>query len=324
MRPTLEDVARAAGVSRATVSRVVNNQPGVAPPVREWVRGVIAETGYQPHLGARALVSGQADVVDLVIVDDDPRALSANPHYSRVISGVVEVLARKEVQLRVKLVTHAGTGKLLTDNARPLGTLLVNVHADLAAQLRKSGRVVSMGRSAPRVPFFEPDNAAGVGLAVRHLFDSGRRKFAAVHGPADNPCAVDRRTGYLAAMAAVGSEPVSMEGDFTRPTALRLARALLLEHPDVDAVFAACDMTASAVLQALAESGRRVPDDVAVVGFDDSVLASSASVPLTSVASPVERLAASATMVLLEPVIHGVGHARVPVGLTVRRSSTAV
>ncbi len=87
MRPTLEDVARAAAVSRATVSRVVNNQPGVAPPVREWVRGIIAETGYQPHLGARALVSGQADVVDLVIVDDDPRALSANPHYSRVISG---------------------------------------------------------------------------------------------------------------------------------------------------------------------------------------------------------------------------------------------
>ncbi len=321
MRPTLEDVAKAAGVSRATVSRVVNNQPGVALPVREWVRRIIGETGYQPHAGARALVSGRSDVVDLVVVDDDPRALSSNPHYARVIAGVVEVLTRDAVQLRVRLVPRSGTASLLTDTVRPLGMLLVNVQPDLAERLRHRGRAVSMGRSAPHVPFFEPDNAAGSRAAVRHLREGGRGRIAAVHGPDDNPCAVDRRRGYLAAMEEAGLEPLSVNGDFTRPTALRAARELLAAHPDVDAVFAACDLTASAVLQVLAETGRRVPDDVAVVGFDDSVLASSASVPLTSVTHPVEGIAASATTLLLEPGSRGIGHARVPVGLTVRRST---
>ena len=108
MRRTLDDVARAAGVSRATVSRVVNHQPGVAPPVRDRVWQVIDEIGYRPHQGARALAGGRADVVDLLIVDDDPQALSANPHYARIVSGVTGALADSGVQLRIRLAPKAG------------------------------------------------------------------------------------------------------------------------------------------------------------------------------------------------------------------------
>lgn len=315
MRRTLDDVARAAGVSRATVSRVVNHQPGVAPECRRRVRQVIDELGYRPHLGARALANGQAGVVDLVIVDDDPDALSANPHYARVIAGVVTALADTDVHLRVRL---GATGS----DVRPLGTLLVNGPPALAARLHRTGRVVSLGRSAPRVPFVEPDNAAGARAAVAHLWRLGCRRIAAVHGPAANPCAVDRRDGYLAAVRDAGLRPLSYQGDFTGPTALRQARRLLAEHPDVDAVFAACDRTATAVLRALTESGRRVPDDVAVVGFDDSVLAAAASVPLTSVRQPVEQIAAAATRALLQPGRRVVS--RMPVELVVRASTTPV
>ena len=113
-------------------------------------------------------------------------------------------------------------------------------------------------------------------------------------------------------------------GDFTRPTALWMARRLLAENPDVDGVFAACDLTASAMLQALTEySGVQVPDDVALVGFDDSVIAASASVPLTSVRQPVELTAAAAAKALLQPGSRPAGRVRMPVRL-VARDSTAV
>jgi DNA-binding LacI/PurR family transcriptional regulator len=326
-RPTLEDVARAAGVSRSAVSRVVNDQPGVTSPVRQRVWRVVRELGYRPDPVARALASGQADVIDvidIVIVDDDDFAMSANPHYARVVAGVSGALGDSGARLRVRRVSRRGTDVLLTGPGpdRSLGALLVNVSPELARQLRAVyGRVVSAGRSAPGVPYFEPDNTGGIRAAVHHLYRGGRRRIAAVDGPPHNPCAVDRRTAYLDAVRELGLEPISGPGDFTRATALRRTRELLRADPGIDAVVAACDLTAAGVLQALAESGRRVPDDVAVVGFDDSILAASASVPLTSVASPVEAIAAAATRALLGAGPGHEGRVRLPVSLSVRSSS---
>jgi DNA-binding LacI/PurR family transcriptional regulator len=205
-RPTLEDVARAAGVSRSAVSRVVNDQPGVTSPVRQRVWRVVRELGYRPDPVARALASGQADVIDvidIVIVDDDDFAMSANPHYARVVAGVSGALGDSGARLRVRRVSRRGTDVLLTGPGpdRSLGALLVNVSPELARQLRAVyGRVVSAGRSAPGVPYFEPDNAGGIRAAVHHLYRGGRRRIAAVDGPPHNPCAVDRRTAYLDAV----------------------------------------------------------------------------------------------------------------------------
>jgi DNA-binding LacI/PurR family transcriptional regulator len=323
-RPTLADVARAAGVSRSAVSRVVNDQPGVTSLVRQRVWRVVRELGYRPDPVARALASGQADVVDVVIVDDDVLALSANPHYARVLAGVTGALGDGGAGLRVRLVDRQGTDALSAGPGpeRSLGALLVNVPPESAGRLRAVyGRIVSAGRSAPRVPYLEPDNTGGIRAAVHHLYRAGRRRIAAVDGPSRSPCAVDRRTAYPSAVRELGPAPVSGPGDFTRATALRRTRQLLPADPGIDAVVAACDLTAAGVLQALAESGRRVPDDVAVVGFDDSVLAASASVPLTSVASPVETIAAEATRFLLGSGAIPGERVRLPVSLTVRRSS---
>src|SRR5882757_1740764 len=307
-RPTLEDVARLAGMSRSTVSRVINRQPGVAPAHRRLVQEAIVELGYRPHLGARALASGRADTLDLVIIDDDPEALSANPHYARVIAGAVKALAGTDVRLDIRLNGTSGGG---------FGAVLVNVRPELAHRLRRGyGWVVSMGRSASRVSSIEPDNADGGRLAVDHLYRAGRRRIAVIGGPEDNPCAVDRREGGLRAIREAGLEPLVLPGDFTLATAERVTRRLIAEHPDVDAVFAACDMTAAGALRALAASGRRVPDDVAVVGFDDGVIAASAG--LTSVRQTVEDNAALAARMVLARECRRV---MVPVSLTVRESS---
>ena len=307
-RPTLEDVARLAGVSRSTVSRVINRQPGVAPPHRRLVQDAIVELGYRPHLGARALASGRADTLDLVIVDDDPDALSTNPHYARVVAGAVKALAGTDVRLQIRMSSSPGGG---------LGAVLVNVRPELAAQLRRRySWVVSLGRSASRVSSIEPDNLAGGRLAVDHLLAAGRRRIAVISGPETNPCAVDRREGALRAIRDAGLEPLLCRGDFTFATASLLTRQLLAAHPDVDAVFAACDLTAAGARQALTDLGRRVPDDVALVGFDDGIIASSSG--LTSVRQTVEENAALAARMVLARECRRV---TVPVSLTVRQSS---
>jgi DNA-binding LacI/PurR family transcriptional regulator len=173
-----------------------------------------------------------------------------------------------------------------------------------------------MGRSASRVSSIEPDNLGGGRLAVDHLYRAGRRRIAVIGGPESNFCAVERREGGLRVIREAGLEHLLRRGDFTFATAERLTRELLVSHPDVDAIFAACDLTAAGALRALAAAGRRVPDDVAVVGFDDSVIASSSG--LTSVRQTVEENAASATRMVLSRENRRVV---VPVSLTVRESS---
>ena len=321
---TLADVARAAGVSRSAVSRVVNREPGVAPDVRQRVEEVISSLGYRPNPVARALATGSADVVELLVVERDRRAFGVNPHYGRVMAGVLEGLAGTDVQLRINVVECAAPAASLADTARTpaLGSVLVNVSPELAEELAHGReRMVSLGRSAPGIPSFTAENENGVRAAIRHLYALGRRRIAAIHGPAANSCAVGRRDGYLDAMADAGLVPITANGNFTREAGAEATRRLLADHPDIDAIFAACDQTATGALQVLMESGRRVPEDVALVGFDDSILAASASPPLTSVHQPVEQIAASATRLLLEHRMDRWQRDAFPTALAVRKSS---
>ncbi|MGX6608550.1 substrate-binding domain-containing protein, partial [Micromonosporaceae bacterium Da 78-11] len=149
-------------------------------------------------------------------------------------------------------------------------------------------------------PFVAPDNDDGGYQAAAHLVLTGRRRVGAVFRPA-TPCAIERKAGFLRLMAAAGQTVASIDGDFTRSRAYAATRELLARHPDLDAVFAACDVSAMGALQALREAGRRVPEDVAVVGFDGSTLAEAAD--LSSVYMPVEDEAASAVRRLLDPAL---------------------
>ena len=299
-RAKLDDVARLAGVSRTAASRAINGQPGTTDEVRQRVRAAADRLGFRPHAAARALAAGRpvandrSPTIEILIVDPDADAFAAKPYYGRVVTGALRELTAADIALRLRVVP---TPHIAVEPA--LARVLVNVPAPAAASLAGNNRLVSLGRSAPGVRFVQPDNEGGARQAVRHLVATGRTTIAAVLGPPDNPCAVERRAGFRDAMSTAGRSAILVAGDFTQATAYAATMRLLAENPAVDAVFAACDVTAIGVLKALTETGRRVPDDVAVVGFDGSALADAAD--LTSVYSPVESEAAIAVRTLLDP-----------------------
>src|SRR5689334_7462537 len=160
-RPTLADVAAAAGVSKAAVSRVINDAPGVSAQTRERVREVIARLGFRPDSVARALASGHGDGIELIVVDD-PSMFGTSPYYGRVTAGILQELAGSNAQLRVHVVEQAQAPGLLARVAETasLGVLLSNVPPRLAAGFyARCDRMVSLGPSAPGVPFVDSENA---------------------------------------------------------------------------------------------------------------------------------------------------------------------
>jgi DNA-binding LacI/PurR family transcriptional regulator len=325
-RPTLVDVARAAGVSRSTASRAINGMPAVAEEVRTRVLRAVGELGYHPDSSARALASGRLDVLDLVVVEQDSSALSTNPFYGRVVAGLLAALSRTDVQMRIHVTPAIQANQVLDDvaDSGSIGTLLVNVPGPLAQRFyRRYRRVVSLGRFGDGVPYSETDNAHGATLAVGHFIEAGRRVIAAIDGPQWNPCAVQRHVGYVDTMSSAGLGPMWTDGDFRRQGGYNATLRLLDTRPDIDAIFAACDLTATGALQALAATGRRVPDDVAVIGFDDSVLATAANPPLTSVRQPVEEMTSHAAGELLHGRVDGGWHQSFAVSLSVRASTVS-
>ena len=324
-RTTLADVAAEAGVSKAAVSRVINDAPGVSAQTREHVRQVITELGYRPDPVARALASGHGDVVELVIVDETS-VFGTSPYYGRVTAGILQELAGSNAQLRVHVIDEQSTAAFLNRIAASvsLGVLLINVPPVLAADFyRRCERVVTMGPSVPGLPFVGLENPEGAYAAVKHLYETGRRHIAALHGQEGNSCAEGRREGYRRAIRDFGLPDISATGKFRREAGYELTHRLLAEEPTIDAIFAACDLTATGAMQALTDAGRKIPDDVAVVGFDDSVIASCANPPMSSVHQPVEQMAAAATRALVNRQIAPHWRCVFPAELRIRQSTAA-
>ncbi|MGW4854466.1 LacI family DNA-binding transcriptional regulator [Streptomyces sp. NPDC004288] len=310
--PTLEDVAREAGVSRATVSRVVNGVRNVAPDIQRNVREAIARIGYTPNQAARSLVTRRTGTVALVL-SATGRSFTArvfsDPFFGRVVDGVLPVLRRRAIQpvllvaesaqARTQLVEYLGQGG--AD-----GALVVPLDENdpLPAMLMTAGLpTVLFGR--PRdgegCGYVDLDNGAGARLAAEHLWATGRRAPATIAAPLTAPTADERLDGFRDALAGHGitSVPV-VRGRFTVDSGRRAMARLLKEHPETDAVFAANDLMAQGACAYLREQGVAVPGRVAVVGFDDSVAARSARPQLTTVRQPVERMAAAMAGLLVE------------------------
>ncbi|MET9853328.1 LacI family DNA-binding transcriptional regulator [Streptomyces sp. NPDC006450] len=313
--PTLEDVARAAGVSRATVSRVVNGVRNVDPAIQQAVQRAVAATGYVPNRAARSLVTRRSGAVALVVsgAGADTGRVFQDPFFGRVVSGVVRALRPRGVhpvllfadgeadraQVLAYLTQGGGDGALLvtTDGRDPLPGLLAR--AGLPAVL--------FARPAPGVPLDWVDlrHREGGVLAGRHLLARGCRRLVAIGGPADVPASRDRVAGFREAgfrEALAGAAVRVAEADFTLDGGEQAMRALLAEHPDLDGVFAANDLMAQGACLVLREHGRRIPEDVAVVGFDDSGAAVAARPRLTTVRQPVEEMAAEMVRLLLDRV----------------------
>ncbi|MET8461926.1 LacI family DNA-binding transcriptional regulator [Micromonospora zamorensis] len=306
-RPTLEAVAARAGVSRATVSRVVNGSTTVAEPIREAVTRAVAELGYVPNLAARSLVTQRTDSIALVMPEAATRVFSDDQVFPGIIRGVSQELEAADKQLVLMLAgSPAGHQRVerYTTGRHVDGVLFASLHgADpLPGTLARLGiPVVVSGRPLGDVPvpYVDVDHVAGVTTAVRHMIDIGRRRIATIAGPQDMVAGIERLSGYRSAVTDAGLPELIAVGDFTRESGAAAMRRLLTEHPDLDGVFAASDLMAHAALRTLREAGRRVPDDVAVVGFDDIETAAYTEPPLTTVRQPIVELGRRMTRQLL-------------------------
>ncbi|MEU9340193.1 LacI family DNA-binding transcriptional regulator [Streptomyces sp. NPDC048278] len=299
-RPTLEAVAARAGVSRATVSRVVNGGDGVREPLVQRVRRAVEELGYVPNQAARSLVTRRHDAVAVVIAEPETRIFT-DPFFALQLRGISKELTAHDSQLVLLLTEgrddHARVARYLA-GGHVDGALVFSLHLDdpLPGLIEGAGvPTVFGGRpgwsdGTDSAVYVDCDNRGGAEDAVRHLAGLGRTRIAHITGPLDQTSAADRLQGYRDVMGE--SDPrLVVASDFTPSGGERAMGELLDRCPDVDAVFAANDLTALGALRVLRERGRRVPEDVAVIGFDDVLpVAEQTEPPLTTVRQDIEEM----------------------------------
>ena len=296
-QPTLELVAARAGVSRATVSRVVNGSDKVKPSVVAAVEAAIKELNYVPNRAARSLAQGRTNSIALVVPENTAKFF-ADPYFATVVQGAARYLADTEFMLTLLLATESDPDK----TARYLqggnvdGALVLSHHAadrsyaDLGGSLPMvfGGRTISTDRS--EIYTVDIDNVAAARQATGVIIERGRTRVASIAGPQDMGAGLDRLTGFRQAVRDAGLEPVVViEGDFTPDGGKRAMQQLLSGGQQLDGLFVASAQMAFGALRALEDAGIRVPQDVSVTSIDDDSFARNATPPLTTVAQHPER-----------------------------------
>jgi LacI family transcriptional regulator len=316
---TLEDIAKRAGVSRSTVSRVINGQQYVRQDVRERVLRVIQETGFHPNVAARALASQRSWMIGLVL----PRSVSsffADPYFPRLTQGIAQACNRHDYSLGLFLVsTPEDEDKIFSRISRKgfLDGILIQ-SGEMNDQLNErlvnlTVPIVVVGRpfQTNDVSYIDVDNVKASFEAVTHLVDLGYRKIATITGPLNSTVSLDRKEGYLNALLKhrlVVNKSLIVEGDFTEVGGYTAMKQLLAAKPD--AVFAASDIMALGAMRAARDAGFRVPEDIAFVGFDDLPLASLSNPPLTTVHQPISEFGEKAVEILIDLIENGLKSSR--------------
>jgi LacI family transcriptional regulator len=294
---TIREIADLAGVSIATVSRVVNGRGDVAPETRELVMRVVQEHGYMTNRSARALSGGRTGHIGLTI------PLMRGDYFAAILEGALEAVYEEDMQLILYTTLHEHDREVsvlerLSDGATDGAIILL--------PLESSGELVALQESGfpfvvvdPRIPLDDGIPAvsaahrAGALAATEHLLSLGHRRIGHISGPAGWAATTERIEGYHSALAVAGALPTSeliVEGNFEAPTGVAAAN-VLLDLPDPPtAIFSANDNMAAGVLQVAHERGLTVPGDLSVVGFDDADLASILSPGLTTVRQPLAEL----------------------------------
>ncbi|MDQ7992097.1 MAG: LacI family DNA-binding transcriptional regulator [Propionicimonas sp.] len=303
--PTLDDVARVAGVSRATVSRVVNGGRLVSADTAEAVNRAIGELGYQPNRAARALVTRRAGAVAVVVPETDERVFS-DPFFPQAYHGALTAFSGVDVQVLLAMAqpgeSAARMGRYL-DSGHVDGAIVLSHHGpELAHELAKSAHpAVFIGDpQMPGLPYVELDQVNAAITGTNHLIQRGATRIATITGPMDMNAGMERLRGFESAMTAAGLVPVGVvEGDFTARGGELAATRLLAEAPELDGLFVASDLMAFGAMRVLRRAGRRIPDEVRVVGFDNSTVALQTSPQLTTMTNPASELARMAGEMLL-------------------------
>ena len=330
MRPTLDEVALRAGVSRSAASRAMNNAPHVNPLKRDAVMRAAEELGYIPNATARALATSKVGSVVLVVSNEDP-AFFADPFFSQIIVGIATALEKSELVLTLMLASPvSGPVRLerLLRARRADGVMVLALREnDPLNQVIASTDlpIVFCGRTLGTEPrwYVDADNRGGARLATEHLINAGCRRIATIIGPMTLEASVSRYRGFADALAVAGlTSNWFEEADFTHEGGTRAMETLLEDHPDLDAVFVGSDNMAAAAVRVLKAHGRAVPEDVMVIGFDDLAVAQQTEPTLTTVSQPISALGQEMAMMLIR-LIDGENPSPIilPTHLVVRESA---
>jgi LacI family transcriptional regulator len=311
---TLEDIAKQAGVSRSTVSRVVNNHPYVKAEVRKKVLKVIQDEGYHPNAAARTLVSQRSSMIGLVI----PRSVSSfftDPYFPHLTQGILQACNQNNYTLALFVIsTNEDEAKILPKISRNgfLDGLILQTGVlgdQLVDQLTASNMpLVVAGRPHQQtgISYVDVDNVAAATVATNHLLQLGRTRVAAITGPLSRSESIDRKNGYVRALTAKGipiDEKLIAETDFSGAGGYAAMQQLLPWKPD--AVFAASDDLAIGAIHAVRDAGLRVPEDIAFVGFDDLPTTALSGINLTTIRQPVALFGIKLVEVLLDLIENG-------------------
>ncbi|GAA3622653.1 LacI family transcriptional regulator [Lentzea atacamensis] len=331
--PTIIDVAEHAGVSRGTVSRVLQGGHNVSPAAREAVDAAIRKLGYVVNRAARSLVTQRAGSVAFLLSETQDR-LFADPNFTTLLTGCTTALGEHDIPL---ILITAGTD---AERRRILpflsahhvdGVLLISSHRGnpMIEHLRRANLpFVCCGKPLGErgtLSYVASDDLEGARTMVRHLIESGRRRVATIAGPQDMPGGLERLQGYREMLAEHGiayDKRLVTTGDYSRASGEACMQQLLATAKDIDAVFVASDLMADGALAAIERAGLRVPDDIAVGGFDDSPAATAVHPPLTTIRQPWSRISEMMVRQLLAQIA-GEGPATVilPTELVVRESA---
>ncbi|WP_460775492.1 LacI family DNA-binding transcriptional regulator [Microbacterium sp. GXF7504] len=327
---TIEEVARLAGVSRSTVSRVVNGSESVSPEAVASVRAAIASLNYVPNRAARSLASNRTMAVGVIIPEDTHRFFG-DPFFAAIVSGINATIASSPYVLTLYIASNDPGDKMVgyARSGSIDGAIVVSHHTSdtFVSAIASTMPVVYAGRPLsvrPNDYYVDVDNTAGARDAVEYLIGQGRRRIATITGPGSMAAGVDRLAGYRAAMKAAGLPEVAVEdGDFTAEGGAAAMRRIL-EGPGLpDAVFVASDLMARGAMSVLQAARVRVPEEIAVMGFDDSQLATNVTPTLTTMRQPSFAQGQTMARVLLELLAGGEpDHATIlPTELIVRESA---
>ena len=308
-RPTIDDVAAAAGVSRGTVSRALNGGKWVSPDAQRAVDAAVRRTGYRANAHARGLRRRRAGAIAFVLGEDVER-LFADPNVAVLLTHVSKALAEQGHAMVLLLAADEASKRHALDflgTGQIDGVMLVSWSRDLTLldELRAAGMpVVCCGtpdRRGGGAGWVAADDREGARRMTEHLLSLGRRSPAMIAGPDDRLGASLRVDGYRDALGDAAVGPVEY-GDWSERSGAEAMTRLLESSPGVDAVFAANDRMAAGALAVLLAAGHRVPEDVAVGGFDDSPAASAATPAITTMRQPFERIAREMTRLLLAEI----------------------
>jgi DNA-binding LacI/PurR family transcriptional regulator len=329
MARTIDDIAALSGVSRATVSRVLNGGP-VAEETRARVTEVLDRLNYRPNTAARTLASGRSGVIG-VVMHVDPHLLFSDPYFSQLLQGMSDVLAEQDAGMMLWLAAHSKEETLERILAMSMLDGVVatayNVADPLIDGLLASHLptvLIGHRRADRTASYVDIDHIHAADAVTSHLISLGRRRIGHITGRRGTVAAEDRITGYLRAMdrARLPTEGLIVDGDYTRACGGPAASTLL--ERGVDAVFCANDATADGALEVIRLQGRRVPEDVALAGFDDLDFAAHLSPPLTTVRQGVQQQGREAVTTLFQLLADRAGGPRrviLPTELVIRQST---